>query len=307
VLEEYAAAARTENYASASNGYAEADYTFEKVRGGYEISIDKSFDGAGINGVDVSLSVSNIQFVPAVDDSFRVVIKGRSRYNKFRVENANGVLVVKAEEPIFKLEIFGFKSKLETTIYIPARFMGEIGAKSAAGNVSVTNVCGQLNFKTAAGNVSVMGHRGSSIRLRSAAGNANVELLDDIIDNIDISTAAGNTILVAKETRDLKISAAAGNINTKVTKLGGNSKFASSAGTVELTAYEVAGNIKISTSAGDARVYLPIDVNCRIDAKKPSIGSLHNELRGNANSPYVLKTSTSVGSVRLMALEKQGN
>jgi hypothetical protein len=71
---------------------------------------------------------------------------------------------------------------------------------------------------------------------------------------------------------------------------------------VTLTAQEVAGNITLDTSAGSIHVYLPVDVNCRIQADKPSIGSLHNELAGNPQSPYVLKADTSVGSIHLKAL-----
>ena len=95
---------------------------------------------------------------------------------------------------------------------------------------------------------------------------------------------------------------AAGQVSAKVAKLGADTKLTSSAGTIELTAYEVGGNVKISTAAGNATVYMPAHVNCRINAKKPSIGSMYNELVGNPSSPYTLKASSSIGSVRLIAI-----
>ena len=202
VLQEYAGGERE---AKQGNGSGGGDSSGEsvKIKGGYEISIDRSF--TRVRDIDVSFSICNIRFVPADDDRFRVEIKGRSRYGKFTVENLGGKLVVKADEPIFRFEIFGFKSKLETTIYVPAGFRGDIQAKSAAGNISVTGISGKLNMNTAAGNVTINEHNGGDLCLRSAAGNIDVEVLNAHIGITDISTAAGNVNLTASETGNLKM------------------------------------------------------------------------------------------------------
>jgi hypothetical protein len=98
------------------------------------------------------------------------------------------------------------------------------------------------------------------------------------------------------------VSAAAGNLRVNVTRLYGETNFSSAAGSLKITAQDVAGNVTISAAAGSAKVYLPRDVNCRIDAKKPAIGSLSNELVGNPASPYTLRATSAVGSIKLIAL-----
>jgi len=266
-----------EEYARGTNPANE----YEKIRGGYEISIDKSFAGGEVRNVDIGLAIGNIYFTPSTDGNFRVVLEGRYKHNKFVVENNGGLLVVKSIEPMMSFNLFRFNAKLEATVYVPGQFAGEIKARSAAGNVSSGGISGKLNFKTAAGNVSVDGHLSGEITL---------------------STAAGNIALATKEARDLNLSTAAGKIKAEVKKLSGDTKLTSSAGNVKLTAYEVEGNIKLSTSAGNATAYLPANVNCRIKVTKPSIGSLHNELEGNPNSPYTLKATTSVGTIKLLAI-----
>jgi DUF4097 and DUF4098 domain-containing protein YvlB len=260
-----------------SNGEAEAHHC-EKVRGGYEISINKTF--SGVENIDVDLCEADILFVPSTDNIVRVRIDGRSRSDKFTVENYNGTLVVKSKHPIFTFNLFWNSRKLEAEIAVPAQFAGAVKANSSAGNIIVKDVGGNLSLTTAAGNI-------------------KAEL--DCAEKISLTTAAGNAKLVANEVGKLKLTSAAGNVKATLTKAG-ETKLTSSAGNVKLTANEVAGNINISTSAGTATAYLPRDANCRIDAKKPSAGSLKNELASNPNSPFTLKARTSAGSVKLLAL-----
>jgi hypothetical protein len=274
----------------------------EKIRGGYNISIDESF--LGITDVDIELTGANIHFIPASDDKFRVVIKGRSRHNNFFAESKNGKLFVYEKRPKFN-PVFFFSSpqnSLKATIFVPAYFEGEIKSDTAAGNIISENINGDLKLETAAGNVTVTEHRGNKINISTAAGNATAELLNNFVESVKISSAAGSAKITAKETGSLKISSAAGSVIANVTKLG-ETKISSAAGSLKLIAREVAGNVKISSAAGSAKIYLPVDVNCRIKTEKPAMGSLHNELTGNPNSPYTLKTSASMGSVKLLALK----
>ena len=269
-------------------------------RGGHDIDIDQSFDA--VRDISVKLSDSSIRFAPSDDNRVRVTIRGRSRYDNFTVENRDGTLTIHDHKPYVRFEFFNFTSKLDTTIYLPAQFTGEIKARAAMGKISACDVSGQLDFKAAAVNVSVENHRGVRIRIRTAAGNASVHMQSGRVDEIDVSTAAGNAKITAEETGRLRLESAAGNVDAKINRLYGDTKISTAAGSAYLEAHDVAGNIDISTSAGSAKATLPIDVNCRIEAAKPGIGSLSNKLQGNPSSPYVLRASSGIGSIVLKPL-----
>jgi len=269
-------------------------------RDGHDINIDQSFDG--IRDINIKLSESSIRFAPSDDNRVRITVRGRSRYNNYSIENRDGTLHVRDHKPYVRFELFNFSGKLDTTVYLPAQFSGDIKARSALGKISAHDVSGQLDFKAAAGNISVENHRGKRIRVRAAAGNATVHMQSGRVDEIDISTAAGNAKITAEETGRLRVESAAGNVDAKVARLYGDTKISTAAGSAYLEAHDVAGNIDISTAAGSAKALLPADLNCRIEAAKPAIGSLSNDLRGNPSAPYVLRASSGVGSIRLKAL-----
>lgn len=283
------------------------DYSDWAGRGGdrdnsaHTKNIDAAF--TGVHSVDADFTDADILFVPSPADTFRVVITGQSKHN-VTAENNDGVLVVKSEKRSFADKFFAFFSfgNLKATIYVPSPFVGEIKARTASGNIFAEKICGVLNFSSASGNVTVTEHRGNKISLRTASGNAKAQLLDEIVESVTISTASGNAKLQANETGALKMSSASGNVKARLKKIGGDTKLSTASGNVKLTAEEVAGNIDISTASGDAKVFLPKDANCRINVKKPAMGSLRNELAGNEQSPFILKVSTAVGSIRLNAL-----
>jgi len=275
-----------------------------RVRGGYEINIDNTF--AGITGIDIDLTIANIQFVPAQQSKdVRVTIQGRSRYNTFGLENEGGILVVRQKQPFFKFEIFNFKSTLEATIYVPVGFEGNIKAITSVGNMSASGISGNLKLSTSAGNIEIDSHKGNNAHLRSSAGN--IILTNCLLGDIDAKSSAGNVKAGGYEAFDLKLGSSAGEIDVHFDKLSGDTNLSTSAGSVILTAQHVQGDIIAKSSAGSVHIYLPQDVNCRIDVKKPSIGSYQNYLTGNPDSPYVLRAATSVGSITLEALDPRQN
>ena len=270
-----------------------------RIRGGYEIDIDKSFPG--VTGIDISLSMCDIKFVSAPQSSeVRVAIQGRSRYNAFGLENKNGTLFIRQRAPFFRFEIFGFKSTLKATVHVPASFNGGIKAITSFGNIFASGINGNLKLNTAAGNIAVDGHSASKAHLRSSAGG--ISLTGCSVYDVDAKSSAGNITVESRETTNLALGSSAGSVNVNVGKLGGDTNLSTSAGEVNLTARDVQGNIIAKSSAGSVRMYLPQDVNCRIDVKKPSIGSLSNYLTGNPHSPYTLRAATSVGSIVLEPL-----
>ncbi|MCL2378543.1 MAG: DUF4097 family beta strand repeat-containing protein [Defluviitaleaceae bacterium] len=272
-----------------------------RIRGGFKLDIDKSF--AGITGIDIGLSIANIQLVPAQQtNDMRITIQGKSRYNLFEVANKNGLLFVRQKEPFFKFELFGFKSTLEVVIYVPPSFTGNTKVSSSVGNLTASGITGNLQLRTSAGNIKIDQHKGSHAHLRSSAGS--IILTNCQINDINAKSSAGNVKAESQEVTGLTLGSSAGEIDVRVHALLGDANLSTSAGNVYLKAHEIQGNITAKSSAGNVRIFLPHDVNCRIDAKKPSLGNLNNQLSGNPNSPYTLRASSSIGSITLEALHQ---
>ena len=280
-----------------------ANYSTEgatRIPGGYEINIDKTL--TDISSMDINLELCNLQIIPASQyEDVRVTIKGKSRYNTFIVENKNGCLIINQSQPKFRFEIFKFNSNLEAIVYVPASFAGDIRVVSHVGNIYITGVGCNLMLKAHVGNIDVNGHTGDIAHLRSAAGNIN--LVDCDIRQIDAKASAGNVNVNCKETHSLNLSSSAGEVWARADKLYGDTSLSSSAGNVSLEAHDVQGNITAKSSAGNVNIYLPKDINCRIDVKKSFITTVNNHLTGNPQSPYVLRVATGVGSVTLSALQ----
>jgi len=329
-----------EAFGSASKGNQTNDTS--RIRGGYEVNLDRTF--TDVRHLDVNMQISNIKIISIPQsDSVRVTIQGQSRYNDFIVENNNGCLVVKERQPFIKFEIFNFKTTLETTIYVPIGFTtGDITVKSGIGNIVVSGIasCDNLKPNSSVGNVDLQGCTAKNVDAKSSAGNivfneitadqieirasagnielqsctidrmaakasaGNIELNDCAIDHVAAKASAGNISVHAHDAGNMTLDSSAGEIRARVTRLTGETSLSSSAGSVRLEAREAHGNITASSSAGSVHIRLPKDVNCRIEVKKPSIGSVTNDLVGNPNSPYVLRASTSIGSVKLKAIEE---
>ena len=271
-----------------------------RTRGGYSIDIDESF--SGVSSLDISLNVCTINIVPAPQlEGVRVVIQGQSRYNNFIIENRNGCLVITEKYPVIRFEIFRFKTNLIATIFVPASFYGDVKARASAGSISTSNIRGNIDFKASAGDIRIDSHQGHTAFVRSSAGSVYFRNCD--IRNIDAKSSAGDVIVEGQDMDSLSLDSSAGNVKVHVARLGGETRLSSSAGTVHLDAKDVNGNITAKSSAGSVYMRLPREVNCRIEAKKPSMGSLRNNLVGNPQSPYVLQVSSSVGSVVLEAID----
>jgi len=280
------------------SGFNAGDTT--RVKGGYEINIDETF--TNINSLNIALSLCALNIMPAPQgEPARVVIQGRSRYNNFLVENKNGCLTIIERNPLFRFEVFGFKNTLKAIVYLPVGFDGDIKVKTSAGNISIFGLCGNLDLNASAGSISVENHKCSMALLRSSAGGLKIKGSE--IDNISAKSSAGAIYIDGDTVNNLKLDSSAGGISVRAAKLVGDTEITSSAGATRLEASYVEGNITAKASAGSIKMRLPKDVNCRIELKKPNIGSVNNYLTGNPNSPYVIQASASVGSVTLEALD----
>ena len=263
--------------------------------------MDETFPG--VENIAAKLSTCNLSLLPAPDGLCRVVVQGLTTRETCEVQNENGqlVIIVKHIRTFFGFS-FGRSSNTEVTVYVPAQFGGKIKVDASAGNIFAKGISGELNLDTSAGNVTVNEHRGNRVHIDTSAGNVDLTLANKYTEYIRIDTSAGNVNVQAEEVGALTVDTSAGGVDVNVTRLKGDTKLDTSAGSVTLRAREVDGNVTLDTSAGSIHAYLPVDVNCRIEAQKPSVGSLENELRGNPQSPYVLTADTSVGSIHLKAL-----
>jgi len=267
-------------------------------------AIDESF--TGVDRLEITCDTASVRLMPSHDGQFRVTSKGDLKNYKVFAKNENGTLSVSIEraEKLFSFITFSFsfQSGPDLIIYVPSQFMGEIKGRTSLGSIKATGISGLLDLKTEAGSIKVQEHRCNKVRLRSSMGSIKVQLLDGLVEDADISTDAGSIKFEASETGRLKMKSSMGSVKAEIAKLSGDSKISTDAGSVRLTAREVEGNIDLRTSMGSVKVYLPVDVNCFIDAQRPSMGSLNNQLVGNRQSPYVLRASSDMGSINLYAL-----
>ncbi|MCL2841032.1 MAG: DUF1700 domain-containing protein [Defluviitaleaceae bacterium] len=259
--------------------YKESQYSNEAKNYGNKEDIDINFNET-IFHVDIDLPVSDVHFTPSPNGHFRVVMKRHHRLKNLDVSVKNGILGVSAKKPFLLLHL-PTKNKCEATIYVPTGFAGEIKVKLGAGKISAHGTHGHLNFRTGAGNIAI-----------DECSHGNVTL----------NTGAGNVDLIAGETQELKINTGAGEIKAKIAKVSGESKISTGAGSIKVTAIDVAENMKISSGMGEIKVHLPRDIHCHIATPKSGMGSVYNEIVGNPNAQHVLKTSTGMGSVQLLAL-----
>jgi len=265
---------------------------------------DDRLSFSAVSNLNIVVDVSSVRLLPSPDSQFHVTFANNDNKRVVcKAEVTSGTLHVSVET-VRRMFVFSFGASVgvETTVYIPAGFLGEIRIRSAAGGVAIKDTNGQLDLDTTAGGIAIKGHKCDKVRLRSAVGGINADFTGGRIDDVDINTDAGSIDFSASETGRMRVVSSAGGVNVKVVRICGNTSISSSAGGVDLTAYEVAGDINLETSAGSVRAQLPYDVNCRIRADKPSIGKLKNELVGNPNSPHVLRASSSIGSIKLTIL-----
>jgi len=264
--------------------------------------VDESFPNASISALKIDLEVSKLRLLPSENGMFRVIITNLTDRDKHSIEDRNGTLYINVKRKKRFIEfVWGSSTSPEVKVYIPKQFGGKIKVDSAAGSIRANDTSGDLHFEAAAGKIVVDNHRCSYVRFESAAGSVKANFADSILEEVKIDSAAGSVKLDAAEIKHLKIDSAAGSVKANIKRLG-ETKIESAAGSATLTAYEIAGNMKVASAVGSININLPADANIRIDAEKPSMGKLHNNIQGNPQSPYVLKAESSLGSIRINAI-----
>ena len=262
------------------------------------VSIEETFEN--IKEIYVDMKVSDVYFERENRSDFRVTIKGKSKNDRYTIDNINGKLEVVEHVPFKGFFGFTFTKNVVTTVYVPTQFTGYITAKSSAGKIKAKDLTSPIKLSSSAGNVSVERHLSDHAVLDTSAGSIDANFLGSTA--LKIYTGAGSIKLKANETTDLVLDTGAGSVKAEIEKLSGTSKLTSGAGSIKLTAYDVAGDIKLSSGAGSVKVYLPEDANIKLNLKKSSMGSVKSEINGNNSSPYTLKAQTGIGSIKIMRL-----
>jgi len=262
--------------------------------------VDETF--SNISDLKIDLEVSKLRLQPSENGMFRVTITNLTDRDKHSIEDRNGTLRISVKR---KKRLIGFvwgsSTSPEVRVYVPAQFNGKIKVESAAGSIHAHDTSGDLNFESAAGKIVVDNHRCSNVKFAAAAGSIKADFADSVLEEAKFESAAGSVKVEAAEIKHLKVDSAAGSCTVSVKRLGG-AKIESAAGSATLTAYEVAGDIKVASAVGSVNINLPADANIRIEAEKPSMGKLQNNIQGNPQSPYVLRAESSLGSIRINAI-----
>jgi DUF4097 and DUF4098 domain-containing protein YvlB len=275
----------------------------------YDIDIDRHF--TGVNDIDIKLKTNNLIIKENPQgQNYRVTVKGRSRYNMFTVENIGGELCVIEDAPFIRFELFGVKTKLETVVWVPPYFAGEIKAhvtngeiqttgargrklalKSAISGIRVENSeFGEYDIKASAGKVEVRRSKGEKLQVTASAGSVTME---DCPGNIFVNASAGSVSLTDCR-GDVHIHASAGSVQVNGhSQVLGSVKIESSAGSVKVRALE-AGDMNLSSSAGSINVQAEhIKGDTRLHSGAGSVKLETRRLEGNIDA------HSSMGSVKI--------
>jgi DUF4097 and DUF4098 domain-containing protein YvlB len=337
ILEEYKEKPIKAEAAQRTDKPADNDFIKQGPFGGsyYDIDIDKRF--TDVKDVKIKLNTNNLIIKPDNQSQhFRVTIRGRSRYNKFNLESIAGELNIIEDRPVFVFEIFNVITKLETTLWVPSYFSGDINAAVSNGEINVTGVQGNmLNLKnsvsssyvsncrfneyavhSSAGKVEMNKCDGNKILIKASAGSVTVEETSGALEvqasagnvhifnknqkmgKVKVDASAGSVKLEALETQELHLYSAAGSIKAMVEKLNGDAWLNSSAGSVKFETRSLAGNIDAQSAVGSIKLLLP-DGSVKCFNVNSTMGSVKNKLQMNNQSPYTVKATSQMGSVKI--------
>lgn len=291
IMEEFAAGHGEEHGTESRNPQpGKADYVFD-----------------GVDEIFASMGAGDIRFMREDRGNVRVTVAGEGKA-RHEVRMHGGRLVVRVRQPGFfgfgSHSMFGFLGggpEIRAEVRVPADFCGPIKAESSAGELAASGLGSDIDFSTTAGAITVNEHGGGAARLYTGAGNVAADFLGKT--KIRVQSGAGNMKLTVQEAVDSHISTGAGTVKADIRKTSGNLSLETGAGNIKLTVREVAGNIRLQTGAGEIKAYLPDDADCRVKLNKSFLGHAKSDIRGNPDSPHILKAQSGMGGVRVKKLK----
>ncbi len=140
---------------------------------------------------------------------------------------------------------------------------GNFEAKTAGGNISVSNIEGELQLKTAGGGINTgditgsasLSTAGGDIKIGNVSGKAELVTAGGDVETKDVSKSltvktAGGSISLGNIGENLKASTSGGNI--KLLSSAGDAVLSTSGG--DITVHNSKGNITLSTSGGNIEI-----------------------------------------------------
>lgn len=140
-----------------------------------------------------------------------------------------------------------------------------------------------------------------SLALSISLGSGNLEI-NELTQALDIKLGSGDVTTHNISSHEIKISSGNGDIN--VHGMAQNAQLSLGRGDVKYTLNklrQVNGHINIRTGAGDIFVMVPKDIDLHSELST-SVGSIHNEIKENAQATFRLQMSSSTGDLSVKYL-----
>ncbi|MCR5741794.1 MAG: DUF4097 domain-containing protein [Gammaproteobacteria bacterium] len=167
-----------------------------------------------IKNINIKELTMDIEIVSTSETNVYVEYYEHDKYKlNITIENSNGTLVLKREEPQNSFTpTYNYQSGCKTVIYVPEEFAGKITAHSDTGDIKLDDVdadvlkitsttgdikgndieANEASFKSATGALSLEGSSLTNLTLK--ATNGSISISDtDVVEKISTSTDNGET------------------------------------------------------------------------------------------------------------------
>lgn len=293
--------------------------TSGSAEGRYRLVQEQEFPVDDISSiyVEYTQSSNDVTLYEAEGDS--VIIREYASYEPADDELAkmkcqSGKLTVKGPRR-FKV-LFNFNKYIETEIYVPSDYSGELKIATVSGEISITKdllLNGQLNLISTSGDIFAGSQKlkAEKINISSTSGEIRLPMLE--ADEINISTTSGDIsvkeaegfvscsstsgeIIISGGAGDRRISSVSGDVrvdgltgsisaNTTSGELllwgdQGDGSLHSTSGDILFSVGELTGDISVNTTSGEVALELPETMSLNFDADTTS-GDINTFFDGN--------------------------
>jgi lia operon protein LiaG len=269
--------------------------TFGGEKSSMNIDDVKAANLSGIKEINVNVSSSNINVIPASEGEFKAALNGNvvsmGTYTKPDLEcYASGSTLYVNVKSNTKVTFGFFSSSLKLDIYIPSTYTNALKLSSSSGSLRVRDL------------------KLSSLQLSASSGSTTIENVT--ADNFEYSSSSGSFTANGLTTKDSKLSSSSG--SKRLSGFTGNLKSTSSSGSTKVEYSTFDNNITVTASSGSVEVKLPDTAAFYLDASASS-GSIRSDfpitvtksndkhqLRGTVGSDRnKVAINTSSGSIRV--------
>lgn len=270
------------------------------------VNIEKVFDAAGINCINVDTSSTDVNFIPEDRRDIKVHLNGYSSSSEPELTvKQNGDRLDVYTRNNNRVISIGFNiTNLKLDIYIPEDYSKDIKIRTSSGEVNIERLnienftydasSGDLTgeefaprssrIETSSGEVRFRGF-GGDLELKTSSGDAEIEYSSKSA-NTNITTSSGNITLTGF-TGDLHSRAQSGDIKVDYTDFNNSINMKSSSGEIEISLpTDSQFGIKVDTSSGDIRTDFSVTQTGKIDEDRleGTVGSSSNQITIDTSS-----------------------